>query len=148
MADHGYGRFDMWRNSAATDLAQARELAALLELRARDPDQMAARAAYFDLVGVATGCHVLEVGCGSGAVTRDVGRRVLLQLSATLPASTRSSPSAGRPSPFRLEPSRRTKSAAGSPRSGPNRRPGGSSRARPTSSCGGFGRPSAGPRLA
>jgi SAM-dependent methyltransferase len=75
-ADPGYGRLDLWRDSAATDRARARELAALLELRARDPDQVAARAAYLELVGVAAGIQVLDVGCGSGAVARDVARRV------------------------------------------------------------------------
>jgi arsenite methyltransferase len=76
MAATGYGRFDLWRESAAAELAEARELAALLELRARDPDQVAARAAYLELVGVAAGARVLDVGCGSGAVARDVARRV------------------------------------------------------------------------
>jgi SAM-dependent methyltransferase len=71
-----YGRFDLWRNSAAAGDAQARDLAALLELRARDPDQASARATYLDLLGVAAGCRVLDVGCGSGAVTRDVARIV------------------------------------------------------------------------
>ncbi|HSE93563.1 MAG TPA: methyltransferase domain-containing protein, partial [Methylomirabilota bacterium] len=66
----------MWRNSAATELAEARELAALLELRARDPAQVSARACYLELVGVTPGSRVLDVGCGSGAVTRDVARRV------------------------------------------------------------------------
>jgi SAM-dependent methyltransferase len=75
MAGPDYGRFDLWRDSAAADVVQARELAALLELRAREPDQVATRAAYLDLVGVAAGSRVLDVGCGSGAVTRDVARR-------------------------------------------------------------------------
>lgn len=76
MADIDYGRFDLWRDSAEAELAEARELAALLELRARDPDQVAARAAYLELVGVAAGARVLDAGCGSGAVARDVARRV------------------------------------------------------------------------
>lgn len=76
MAESGYGQFDLWRDSAAADLAKARELAALLELRARDPEQVAARASYLDLVGVVAGSRVLDVGCGSGAVTREVARRV------------------------------------------------------------------------
>lgn len=76
MVSDGYGRFDLWRDSAAAELEQARRLAALLESRARDPDQVAARAAYLELAGVAVGSRVLDVGCGSGAVTRDVARRV------------------------------------------------------------------------
>ncbi|MGH7388962.1 MAG: methyltransferase domain-containing protein [Candidatus Rokuibacteriota bacterium] len=76
MADQVYGRLDLWRDSAAADPEHARELAALLELRARDPEQVTARAAYLALVGVAAGARVLDVGCGSGAVTREIARRV------------------------------------------------------------------------
>jgi hypothetical protein len=46
----GYGRFDLWWDSAGADAAQARELAGLLELRARDPEQVAACTAYLELV--------------------------------------------------------------------------------------------------
>jgi SAM-dependent methyltransferase len=76
MANTERGRMDLWRNSAEAEPAEARELAELLELRGRDPDQVAARAAYLELVGVSAGTRVLEVGCGSGAVARDVARRV------------------------------------------------------------------------
>jgi ubiquinone/menaquinone biosynthesis C-methylase UbiE len=75
LADQGYGRFDLWRDSVRADLVQARELAALLELRAQDPDQIAARATYLDILGIGPGHRALDVGCGSGAVTRDVARR-------------------------------------------------------------------------
>jgi hypothetical protein len=60
MADAGYGRFDLWRDSAKADPVQARELAALLELRASDPDQERTRKAHLELVGVAPGCRVLS----------------------------------------------------------------------------------------
>jgi ubiquinone/menaquinone biosynthesis C-methylase UbiE len=76
MVNSGYGRFDLWRDNADAGPDQARELARLLELRAQDPDQREARAAYLDLVGVASGMRVLDLGCGSGAVTRDVARRI------------------------------------------------------------------------
>jgi SAM-dependent methyltransferase len=72
----GYGRFDLWRDSAGADGTQVRELAALLELRARDPEQVAARAAYLELAGVVAGSRVLDVGCGSGAVARAAARLV------------------------------------------------------------------------
>jgi ubiquinone/menaquinone biosynthesis C-methylase UbiE len=76
MAEHESGCFDLWRNSAEADQALARELAVLLELRAQAPDQIAARATYLDLLGVAPGSQVLDVGCGTGAVTRDAARRI------------------------------------------------------------------------
>lgn len=71
-----YGRQSMWRDTAAADAAQARELAGRLELRARAADEIEARAAYLDLLGVKEGERVLDVGCGSGAVTREIARRV------------------------------------------------------------------------
>jgi ubiquinone/menaquinone biosynthesis C-methylase UbiE len=74
--DPHYGRLDLWLDTANADDTRARELATLLELRARHPEQVAARAAYLDLVGVAAGSKVLEVGCGSGAVTRTAARLV------------------------------------------------------------------------
>jgi SAM-dependent methyltransferase len=76
MATRDSGRFDLWRDSAHRDTDQARELASMLELRAKDPDQVAARASYLTLLDVAPGSRVLDVGCGSGAVARDVARRV------------------------------------------------------------------------
>ena len=71
-----YGRQSLWRDSAGLDAAKARELAGRLELRAKSQDEIEARAAYLDLLGVTAGERVLDVGCGSGVVTRDVARRV------------------------------------------------------------------------
>jgi ubiquinone/menaquinone biosynthesis C-methylase UbiE len=76
MRDFNDGCHDLWRDSAAADPNQARELARLLELRASNAEQIAVRAAYLDVLGVTAGMHVLDVGCGTGAVTRDVARRV------------------------------------------------------------------------
>jgi ubiquinone/menaquinone biosynthesis C-methylase UbiE len=46
------------------------QLARVLELRAADPQQGALRDAYFADLGLPSGARVLEVGCGTGAVSR------------------------------------------------------------------------------
>jgi ubiquinone/menaquinone biosynthesis C-methylase UbiE len=69
----------MWRPEAVRGLdeAAARELVArTLELRGRSEDEIASRSAYLGLLGVAPGERILEVGCGSGVVLRDLARRV------------------------------------------------------------------------
>jgi ubiquinone/menaquinone biosynthesis C-methylase UbiE len=71
-----YGRESLWRDTAPADAERARELAARLERRARAEDEIAARDAYLGLLDIADGERVLDVGCGSGAVTRDIARRV------------------------------------------------------------------------
>ena len=71
-----YGRQSLWRDTVGLDATKARELADRLELRARAQDEIEARAAYLDLLGVTAGELVLDVGCGSGVVTRDIARRV------------------------------------------------------------------------
>ena len=54
-----YGRFDQFHGSASTDATQLRDLATRLELRGRAPDEVAARAAYLDLLGIQPGEQVL-----------------------------------------------------------------------------------------
>lgn len=71
-----FGRLSPWRDSAGLDDAQAREHGARLELRARAESEVAVRDAYVGLLGVAPGERVLDVGCGSGAVTRTLAQRV------------------------------------------------------------------------
>src|SRR5947207_12165757 len=71
-----YGQETMWRDTATADAERARDLAARLERRAKAEDEIAARDTYLDLLGIVAGERVLDVGCGSGAVTRDIGRRV------------------------------------------------------------------------
>ena len=71
-----YGRDSLWKDTAGLDIGAARELAARLEKRAEAPDEIAARAAYLDLLGMKEGDRVLDVGCGSGVVTRAIAKRV------------------------------------------------------------------------
>jgi len=71
-----YGQQSQFRDTAGLDAVKARELAGRLELRAKSPAEVEARQAYLDLLGVQAGECVLDVGCGSGAVTRDIARRV------------------------------------------------------------------------
>ena len=71
-----YGQESLWRDTATVDAERARDLAARLERRAKAADEIAARNAYLDLLAIAAGERVLDVGCGSGAVTREIARRV------------------------------------------------------------------------
>jgi ubiquinone/menaquinone biosynthesis C-methylase UbiE len=66
----------MWRDTARADAERARDLAARLERRASAEDEVAARETYLTLLDISAGERVLDVGCGSGAVTRDIARRV------------------------------------------------------------------------
>jgi ubiquinone/menaquinone biosynthesis C-methylase UbiE len=71
-----FGRLDAWRNSADYNEAKAREQAERLEHRARADDEAAARDEYLQLIGLAPGERVLDIGCGSGVVTRAIAKRV------------------------------------------------------------------------
>jgi ubiquinone/menaquinone biosynthesis C-methylase UbiE len=69
---------DPWNETtiAAAEEAGIRDLARLLELRGQGEDQAAIREAYLDLLQFAPGERALDVGCGTGVVTRAVARRV------------------------------------------------------------------------
>ena len=71
-----YGQLDPWRTIDRVDVEQIRPLAARLELRGQHADEVAARSAYLDLLAIRPGERVLEVGCGSGVVLRDLARRI------------------------------------------------------------------------
>lgn len=71
-----YGQESLWRDTSRVGAERARDLATRLERRAKSADEIAARDAYLDLLGVAPGERVLDVGCGSGAVTREISRRL------------------------------------------------------------------------
>ena len=70
------GQLSQWRDTAGLSETKARDLAARLELRARAEDEATVRDEYLGLLGVAPGDRVLDVGCGSGVVTRTLARRV------------------------------------------------------------------------
>jgi ubiquinone/menaquinone biosynthesis C-methylase UbiE len=70
------GALDPWRTSQPVDAARARELAQLIELRGAAPEEIAARGAYLDLLGVQPGIRALDVGSGTGVVTREIHTRV------------------------------------------------------------------------
>jgi ubiquinone/menaquinone biosynthesis C-methylase UbiE len=69
---------DPWNDATITsaDEATVRDQAQRLELRGQGDDQAAIREAYLDLLGIAPGERVLDLGCGSGVVARAVARRV------------------------------------------------------------------------
>jgi SAM-dependent methyltransferase len=71
-----YGQLDPYPHIAEADPVAAREHADVLEQRSRAPEQLAMRETYLDLLGVAAGQRILEVGCGTGPTLRDVARRV------------------------------------------------------------------------
>lgn len=78
LAEEQRGRFSLWREPQTFDEARARALAErALELRGQAEDEVRARAAYLDLLALLPGERVLDVGCGSGVVTRDLARRVV-----------------------------------------------------------------------
>jgi len=70
------GSLDPWRTSQPVDAQRARELADLIESRGTAPEEIAARDAYLTLLGVRAGQRVLDVGSGTGVVTRELLRRV------------------------------------------------------------------------
>lgn len=71
---------DVYLTIADAEPAVIEELARVLELRAADPQQQAMRDTYFSDLDLDDGTLALEVGCGTGAVTR-----ALASLPATGP---------------------------------------------------------------
>ncbi|MFN8523165.1 MAG: methyltransferase domain-containing protein [Chloroflexota bacterium] len=67
---------DLYARVAEVDEATLARIAGLLELRGRHPEQQRIRREYLDEVTVWSGARVLEVGCGTGVVTRDLAERV------------------------------------------------------------------------
>ena len=66
---------DVYATITEADAAVLEQLAAVLELRAADPQQREMREAYLWDVDFPPDARVVEVGCGTGAVIRSLGRR-------------------------------------------------------------------------
>lgn len=67
---------DLYTRLNELDEPTVRSIANILELRGRHPQQAAIRRAYLDSLGDLDGLRVLEVGCGTGVVARDLAVRV------------------------------------------------------------------------
>ena len=65
---------DVYAAIAEVDVATQERLAAILELRAADPQQRAMLDSYLSEVGFPPAARVLEIGCGTGSVTRLLAR--------------------------------------------------------------------------
>lgn len=66
---------DVYATIADVDVATQERLAGILELRAADPQQRAMLDSYLAEIEFGSGARVLEIGCGTGAVTRALARQ-------------------------------------------------------------------------
>jgi SAM-dependent methyltransferase len=66
---------DVYTTIAAQDDAVVEQLAAAMELRARDPRQRAFVDEYLSGVDLPPGARVVEIGCGTGAISRVLAAR-------------------------------------------------------------------------
>lgn len=67
---------DLYSRITELDDATLLTIAQVLEVRGRHPQQAAIRDAYLGSLGDLSGRRVLDVGCGTGVVTRELARRV------------------------------------------------------------------------
>jgi ubiquinone/menaquinone biosynthesis C-methylase UbiE len=66
---------DVWSGISDLDAATQLRLADILELRGADPQQQAMRTTFLDDILFAPDARVLELGCGTGVLTRRLARR-------------------------------------------------------------------------
>jgi ubiquinone/menaquinone biosynthesis C-methylase UbiE len=66
---------DVYATISEADAATQERLATILELRAADPQQRAMLNAYLSQIELGPAARVLEIGCGTGAVSRVVAGR-------------------------------------------------------------------------
>jgi ubiquinone/menaquinone biosynthesis C-methylase UbiE len=65
---------DVWAAVATLDMATQDRLADVLETRGADPQQQALRQAFLADIPFPAGARVLDVGCGTGVLTRRLAR--------------------------------------------------------------------------
>ncbi len=65
---------DVWATFTELDAAMQQRLADVLETRGADPRQQAMRRAFLSDIPFPSDAHVLEVGCGTGVLTRVLAR--------------------------------------------------------------------------
>lgn len=65
---------DVWASYATLDHTTQQRLAAVLETRGADPQQQALRRSFLADVRLPAGAHVVDVGCGTGVLTRMLAR--------------------------------------------------------------------------
>jgi cyclopropane fatty-acyl-phospholipid synthase-like methyltransferase len=61
---------DVYTQIASADRGVLENLTRVLELRAADPQQVAMRASYQSEIDLRPGSVLLEIGCGTGPVSR------------------------------------------------------------------------------
>jgi hypothetical protein len=66
---------DVWATFGELDAITQQRLAEVLETRGADPQQQAMRQAFLTEIPFPAQARVLEVGCGTGALTRVLGSR-------------------------------------------------------------------------
>jgi trans-aconitate methyltransferase len=66
---------DIYANITSAEPALVDQIARVLELRATDPQQRGMREAYLSEITLPENAHVLDVGCGTGALTRVLAER-------------------------------------------------------------------------
>src|SRR5438093_7063177 len=71
-----YGSSSLFRDTTKLTPDEAQDLVRRLDLRAKVDDEVTARAEYLSLLEIGSGQRVLDIGCGSGVIARDVARRV------------------------------------------------------------------------
>jgi ubiquinone/menaquinone biosynthesis C-methylase UbiE len=66
---------DVYADVDNVDPAVAEQLGDAMELRAHDPQQQAMLASYLDEMSLPAAARVLEIGCGTGAISRTLAAR-------------------------------------------------------------------------